>query len=438
MLSYPSCHAGLVSDGASRVTPGQTGPRDTGGSPRDEGFWWSDGHTDPWRDPSTPTQIVITAPAPTHPATPLEPVPDPDAPRPAGLRVLPAVLITAVLVGVLAGVLGGALGYTYAARDRPSTVLGADPGTAPAAVAERPPDSLAGVVERVLPSVVTVRSDAGAGSSLGSGFVVSGAGHLITNDHVLGDSGTATITYHDGVTTSATVVGRDHESDLAVLRAENVRNVPVQFGDSDVVAVGDQVIAIGSPLALANTVTAGIVSALDRTIQAGDPGGTTRYYAAIQTDAAVNQGNSGGPLLDTAGRVIGINSVIRSVAAVEDEAANIGLAFAIPINHAKRVAQEIIDTGQARRTVLGAELDRIGPTTGGGVRLATVVADGPADRAGLRGGDVLVRFDGRPLNEPADLIALVRKQAPGTVVTVEYRRGATDASTAVTLAADTD
>src|SRR5690606_1020714 len=184
--------------------------------------------------------------------------------------------------------------------------------------------------------------------------------------------------------------------------------------------------------------TAGIVSALDRTIQAGDPGGTTRYYAAIQTDAAVNQGNSGGPLLDTAGRVIGINSVIRSVAAVEDEAANIGLAFAIPINHAKRVAQEIIDTGQARRTVLGAELDRIGPATGGGVRLATVVADGPADRAGLRGGDVLVRFDGRPLNEPADLIALVRKQAPGTVVTVEYRRGATDASTAVTLAADTD
>src|SRR5690606_28868219 len=272
-----SCHAGLVSDGASRAaTPGGTGRRDPGVParrcvPRSRSVgpvWWSVGHSDPCRDPSSPPQSVVPAPGASQAYPPLEPVADPDpADRPALVRVLPAVVITAVLVGVLAGVVGGALGYTYGARDRPSTVLGADPGSAPAAVAERPPDSLAGVVERVLPSVVTVRSDASRGSSLGSGFVVSSSGYLITNDHVVGDAQTTSITYHDGVTTSATLVGRDRESDLAVLRADLARDVPIQFGDSDTVAVGDPVLAIGSPLALANTVTSGIVSALDRTIQ---------------------------------------------------------------------------------------------------------------------------------------------------------------------------
>ena len=140
---------------------------------------------------------------------------------------------------------------------------------------------------------------------------------------------------------------------------------PVEFGDSDAIAVGDPVLAFGSPLALANTVTSGIVSALDRTIQAGEQGGTTRYYAAIQTDAAVNQGNSGGPLVDASGRVIGVNSVIRSVGDSETEAGNIGLAFAIPVNQAKRMAKDIIDTGKARRTVIGAEVATGGTGTNG-------------------------------------------------------------------------
>jgi putative serine protease PepD len=177
------------------------------------------------------------------------------------------------------------------------------------------------------------------------------------------------------------------------------------------------------------------VSAVDRTIQAGDPGGTTRYYAAIQTDAAVNQGNSGGPLVDAGGKVIGVNSVIRSVGGTETEAGNIGLAFAIPINQAKRVATDIIDHGKARRTVIGAEVTTGGTSTTG-ARLRSVEPAGPAAAAGLKQGDVVTKIDGHVLEDGTDLIALVRKYAPGAVVAVEYRRGTKTQTASVTLVAD--
>jgi putative serine protease PepD len=404
---------------------------------RPEPTWWSDARRDPWRDPSTRTEIVVPAPAPELPPPPTEPVADPDGPA-GRRRLVTTLLVTALLAGLVAGALGSALGYTYAHRDRGGGLaLGAGAGSEPAALTQRPPETLAGVVDRVMPSVVTIRAGGRAGTNLGSGFVVSAEGHVVTNDHVVGDGATAPmVTFHDGTTAPAEVIGRDPESDIAVIRVEQSGIAPVQLGDSATIAVGDPVLAFGSPLALANTVTGGIVSAVDRTIRAGDTGEQVRYYAAIQTDAAVNQGNSGGPLVDAAGRVVGVNSVIKSLAATADEAANIGLAFAIPINQAKRVAQEIIDTGQARRTVIGAELDRSGRVAGGGVRLATVVTEGPADQAGLRAGDVLVRFEGRQLAEPSDLIALVRKHAPGAVVTVDYRRGAADQRAQVTLVAD--
>jgi putative serine protease PepD len=398
--------------------------------------WWTDARADPWRDPSTLTEIVVPAPPADPPET--EPVPDPTAPA-AGTRVrlLPVVLAIAVLAGLLAGGVGGLLGYTYGIRDQGGgTPLGGNPGTAPLDPAQQP-GSQSAVVDRVLPSVVTIRSAGSAGTHLGSGFVVTADGHVITNDHVVGGGDTpSVVTFHDGTTARAELVGREPESDLAVLRVERPGVQPVPLGDSALVRVGDPVLAFGSPLALANTVTSGIVSAVDRTIRSGEPGEQVRYYAAIQTDAAVNQGNSGGPLVDAAGRVIGVNSVIKSVAENADEAANIGLAFAIPINQAKRIAQEIIDLGHARRTVIGAEFDQSGQVTGAGVRVSSVVAEGPADQAGLRPGDVLVRFGETPVLEPADLIALVRKEAPGTVVTVSYRRGADEANTTVTLVAD--
>jgi putative serine protease PepD len=211
-----------------------------------------------------------------------------------------------------------------------------------------------------------------------------------------------------------------------------------RLGNSDTVVVGDPVVAIGSPLALRGTVTAGIVSAVDRPIATGTVRGDTRYYAAIQTDAAVNHGNSGGPLVDVAGQVIGINAVIKSMADDEHRAANIGLALAIPINHAQRVATEIIATGRAKRTVIGAELEEASRGPVGGVRLGDVVSSGPAATAGLRQGDLVVSYNRRPLSEPNDLIALVRKTAPGDVVPVTYKRGSTSHDVDVTLVADAE
>ncbi|MEU1751520.1 trypsin-like peptidase domain-containing protein [Micromonospora matsumotoense] len=422
--------------------PPQTGPTTPYGGPTPYGSpggaaspWWSDALADPWRDPYAPSAVVL--PSVPAPGAAPEPVTDPDAPGRPKLRQL---LLVPLIVALLAGTLGGALGYAFAVRGGVGggITLGAGPAEGPA-LAQRRPDSLAGVAGRVLPSVVTIRVAGLGGTSEGSGFIVSADGYVVTNDHVVADgTGRASVTFNDGSSSPATVVGQDPESDIAVIKVNRKGLRPIEFGDSESLAVGDPVLAIGSPLSLANTVTAGIISALDRTMQAGEPGGPVRYYAAIQTDAAVNHGNSGGPLVDSAGRVIGVNSTIRSLVAEGQEAGNIGLAFAIPINQAKRITQDIIGTGKARRTVIGAQVAGTGTATraGAGVRLAAVEPAGPAAAAGLKTGDVVLRLNGRPMNEPTDLIALVRKFAPGSVVTVEYRRGSTRQNASVTLAAD--
>jgi putative serine protease PepD len=412
---------------AGGPAPGQPPPGAAGGATSP---WWSDALADPWRDPYAPAAVVVPA-APVAGSGEPEPVTDPDAPTRPGLR---QVVLISLITAVLAGSLGSALTYAFLRGGGGVPTLGAQAGQAPA-LAQRKPESLAGVAEKVLPSVVTVRVASLGGTSEGSGFVVSADGHIVTNDHVVaGGPGKATVVFNDGSTAAGTVVGQDPESDIAVIKVTRAGLKPVEFGDSDALAVGDPVLAIGSPLSLANTVTAGIVSALDRTMMAGEPGGPTRYYAAIQTDAAVNHGNSGGPLVDGAGRVVGVNSTIKSLVADGQEAGNIGLAFAIPINQAKRVTEDIIGTGKARRTVIGAQVGGTGVS--GGVRLNGVEPAGPAAAAGLRTGDVVLRLDGHPMNDPTDLVALVRKYAPGSVVTVEYRRGSNRQNASVTLAAD--
>ncbi|BCJ58752.1 hypothetical protein Jiend_21740 [Micromonospora endophytica] len=252
-------------------TPLTAGPPATAalpGGPAGASPWWSDALADPWRDPHAPAAVVI--PAAPAPGSEPEPVTDPDAPGRPGLRQL---MLIPLISALLAGMLGGALGYAFAVRGGAAApVLGAPGGAAPT-LAQRPPESLAGVAERVLPSVVTVRVAGVGGTSEGSGFIASADGHVITNDHVVaGGTGRALVVFNDGSTASATVVGQDPESDIAVIKVSRGGLRPVEFGDSDALAVGDPVLAIGSPLSLANTVTAGIVSALDRTMQAGEPG----------------------------------------------------------------------------------------------------------------------------------------------------------------------
>jgi putative serine protease PepD len=395
--------------------------------------WWSDALSDPWRNPQAQAVVYTPTPASAVPTVQLERPPSP--PR----RGLGLILLVSIITALLAGSLGGTLGYVFALRGPGGGPLGSGStrlGNADPGLAGRPPDSLAGVVKKVLPSVVTIKARVGSSGGLGSGFIVSPDGYLITNDHVAGSANaTLSVTYLDGRTVAAKFVGSDPESDVAVIKVEDTNLPAIEFGDSDAAQVGDPVLAIGAPLALTSTVTYGIVSAVDRPVVAGEAS-SPRYYAAIQTDAAINQGNSGGPLFDLAGRVIGINSVLRSRSSDEETAGNIGLNFAIPINQAKRQAQDIIERGKARRTVLGATPDSAYRSPLGGARLSSVESGGPAEAAGLHAGDVVTKFGGVIIEDETDLVALVRKYAPGTVVPIEYSRDGTAQKTSVTLAAD--
>ena len=397
---------------SSDATPpnGSAGP---GNSP-----WWTDARSDPWRDPGAPAALILSAPEP-------DPVPVVEVDSPRRRASLGQVLLISLLAALLAGGLGGALGYLAAVKGglRDAVPLGNGSATTPG-LAQRAPGSLAAVAKSVLPSVVTVRVDSSLGSAIGSGFIVSSDGYVITNDHVIdGIDGNATITFNDASTAPAKLVGTDAESDIAVLKIAKTGLPAVTFGNSDSIAVGDPVLAIGAPLDLQNSVTAGIISSLRRPLEIADGSGPTRYYAAIQTDAAINHGNSGGPLVDAAGHVIGVDAVIKSLGGSQDEAGNIGLAFAIPINQAKRTAESIISTGKVQRTVIGATPQASYHNPNGGVLLSTVAAGGPAEQAGLQPDDVILSVGGTPLDEAGDLVAIVREYAPGSVVSVTYLRG---------------
>ncbi|MEV4743862.1 trypsin-like peptidase domain-containing protein [Streptomyces sp. NPDC049555] len=351
----------------------------------------------------------------------------------------------AVGVALVAGVVGGGVGV-YLERNG-AFESGVVLPQASAGGEERAPGSIAGIAARALPGVVTIHVRGGGGQSTGTGFVLDKKGHILTNNHVVqaaaSGSGSISVTFNGGQSAKATLVGRDGGYDLAVIKVSGIAGLsPLTLGNSDSVRVGDSVVAIGAPFDLAGTVTTGIISAKDRPITAGghkkgddedgSGGSDVSYVNALQTDAAINPGNSGGPLMDAQARVIGINSAIRSAGdgngdSGRSQGGSIGLGFAIPINQARRVAEELIRTGRATHPVIGVSVDM--GYSGDGARVNTdsagtpgVSPGSPAEKAGIRPGDVITKVDGVPVHSGQELIVKVRSHRPGDglELTVEH------------------
>ncbi|MFF7074222.1 S1C family serine protease [Streptomyces pseudovenezuelae] len=363
-------------------------------------------------------------------------------------------LVAAILVAALvAGGLGGGLGYTLAKNNdngSSTTLSASDSGGS----VKRDAGTVAGVAQRALPSTVTIEAESTNGEGgTGTGFVFDTQGHIVTNNHVVADAvdgGKLTATFPNGKKYDAEVVGHAQGYDVAVIKLKNAPGdlKPLTLGNSDQVAVGDSTIAIGAPFGLSNTVTTGIISAKNRPVASSDGSGSNAsYMSALQTDASINPGNSGGPLLDAQGNVIGINSAIQSTSGGglggTSQSGSIGLGFAIPINQAKYVAQQLIKTGKPVYAKIGASVsleDSTGGakiTTEGAGGSAPVEAGGPAAKAGLKPGDVITKLDDHVIDSGPTLIGEIWTHKPGDKVKITYERDGKTRTVDLTLGSRT-
>ncbi|MFD7610125.1 S1C family serine protease [Streptomyces sp. NPDC059828] len=440
------------------------------------------GHADHYGQPGRPGPAATEAPTqqmppapPTHPTQQMPPVPPatpPAAGHASGGWPPPAApwgaaapggvpasgpkgrgsgLVAAVIAAALiAGGVGGGVGYWAAEHsDRSGVSTTVSAGDAPADF-KREPGTVAAVAGKALPSVVTIEAKSGSTQGeggTGTGFVYDKEGHILTNNHVVAsaaEGGELTATFSDGKRYDAQVVGRAQGYDVAVLKLKNAPSGlnPLALGNSDRVAVGDSTIAIGAPFGLSNTVTTGIISAKNRPVASGDgSSGKNSYMSALQTDASINPGNSGGPLLDASGAVIGINSAIQSAGGSglgQSQAGSIGLGFAIPINQVKNVAEQLIKTGQPVYPVIGATVnmsDQKGAVIAaqGSGGSSAVTPDGPAAKAGLKAGDVITKFNGKPVDSGPTLISEIWNHKPGDKVSVTYQRDGKESTVDLTL-----
>jgi putative serine protease PepD len=398
-----------------------------------------------------PTGYAGATPVWSAPATVPVRTASPAATRRRGVRpaaLIAASAVTALVVGGAAGFGGARLAQETAPQVAPAASTTADPplpdptdppgpspSTAPTKVAPLPPApaevNTVAVAKRTLPSTVMIQ----VGGSTGSGFVLDVEGNIMTNNHVVAGAGDRKIrvVFAGGKRQTATLVGRSPSYDLAVIKVKASSDLkPMAIGNSDQTEVGQPVVAIGSPLGLPGTVTQGIVSAVNRPLvvgQSNDADNPTAYINGIQTDAPINPGNSGGPMVDAAARVIGVNSAILTMGASEGQTGNIGLGFAIPINQARVIGDQLISKGKATYPVIGATVE----TTDAGVEVTTIDSSGPAAKAGLREGDRITEIDGQVVNAKEELIVAIRTRRPGQVVVLDYTRGSASDQVKVTL-----
>lgn len=392
----------------------------------------------PGAPPPGPPPFAVTQPmSPPWPGTPVT-TPPADRRRRGPRTVRRGTAALLAVLGLLAGLILGAVG----AREYFGLAPAASQApTSTTTVGVRPPDSVAGIAQAVVPSTVYIEAATGTGAASGTGLILRPDGYIVTNNHVIDVAvagGTIQVTFSDGTVEEAEVVGRTSDYDLAVLKVERTGLDALPLADSDSVMVGDPVVAVGAPLGLEGTVTSGIVSALNRAVTAGSATETS-FINAIQTDAAINPGNSGGPLVNAAGEVIGINTAIAQASGTGAATGSIGLGFAIPSNQVRRTTDEIIETGRATYPIIGILLD--GRHRGEGVMVATSATDGnepvtpggPGEEAGILPGDIILSIDGRPMTSPDEVIVYVRANSPGDTITLTIRRGGTEQDVDVVL-----
>ena len=297
----------------------------------------------------------------------------------------------------------------------------------------------------MLPSVVQINVKGSSESGSGTGIIISSDGQILTNNHVVegaGEGGTITVSFNDGSITRAEILGLDPKTDLAVIKAKNKSGLtPATLGSSSELKVGQEVVAIGSPFGLESTVTSGIISALNRPVSSSDGSGGNKstVFPAVQTDAAINPGNSGGPLVDLEGRVIGINSAIRTNTTSTGDSGSIGLGFAIPIDLAKNVSKQLVKGEKVQHALIGVTVgttvDEDGITSTG-AEVKDVTKGGAGDKAGLEKGDIITALNGNPVASSDSLVAAIRGYQPGEKVKITYLRDGKKESTEITLGSD--
>jgi len=445
---YPHPHSGQ-----------QSGPNPIVGQPY-SGHYSQDTYQQPydWRYAQRPSHEAHRDPFPTEP---IRSVRNPKSRKRSRAGIVVASTAAVAVISAGAGALVFAVQPDHsAARSLASAVVTAPtmpvakPPAASTPASGAPAGSVEQVAAKVVPSVVKLQIDMGSQSEEGSGIILDPNGLILTNNHVVaalngasagdgapggqdesdgqaapsgqeapgGQAMKATVTLSDGRTAPFSVVGADPSSDIAVVRAQGLSGLtPIALGSSKDLKVGQNVVAIGSPLGLQGTVTTGIVSALDRPVSTGDGPDQNTVLDAIQTDAAINPGNSGGALVNMNGELIGVNSAIASLGGGGSPGAqsgSIGLGFAIPVDQAKRIADELASTGTATHASLGVQLAN--DPSANGAAIAQVVGGGPAATAGVPDGVVVTKMDDHVIDSPEALVAAVRSKAPGDAVTLTY------------------